>query len=85
MKKKAPLTPPDMIRCQVEFHTGSFMSLGKPKPVRCGHKAKWVATEQKPGADGRRGSMSVCHGCKKVYLSDFQKKNPLTFKRITDE
>lgn len=59
-----PLEAPDLKRCQTIRRSGSFLSMGGiPKETRCREKAVWIATEAKPGKDGRRGSMSVCDGC----------------------
>jgi hypothetical protein len=70
-----PLTPPDLKRCQAEKPGNGPFSMGGPigNPlngyrVRCDSKPKFIATENKPGDDGRVGSMSLCGSCKDVML-----------------
>jgi len=67
------LIPADRKQCQAEKPNGhSFMTLGGvPGHVRCKNKPVVIAKEIKPGADGQRGSMSLCEDCKKVFLSKF--------------
>ena len=62
MKK---LTPPDRKQCQAERRTATFLSLGGDcmKLIRCKNKPIVIAKENKPGADGQRGSMSLCRSC----------------------
>jgi hypothetical protein len=69
-KELAALIPPDLKRCQAEKPNGhSFMTLGGvPGRERCTDKPTVVVTEVAPGADGRRGSMSLCHHCWAVAL-----------------
>jgi hypothetical protein len=80
-----PLEPVDLKRCQAEKPSGNtFMTLGGRvgDMVRCDNKPRVVATESKPGEDGRVGSMSLCDGCHAV----FRKQMPpdfATFKSIT--
>ncbi len=64
-KDLKPLIPPDLERCQAEVPNGhSFMTLGgRPGRVRCSSKPTVIITEVQPGADGRCGSMSLCHPC----------------------
>ncbi len=59
------LTPPDPKQCQAEKPNGhSFMTLGgRPGRERCTSKPVVIAKENKPGSDGKRGSMSLCSGC----------------------
>ena len=78
----AKLIPPDLSRCQCEITEGySFMTLGKPQPVRCKAKPKWIAIEKKPGLDGKRGSMSLCEACKETC----EKQCPnIEFQRICE-
>jgi len=59
------LTPPDPACCQAE-KGGAFM-LG-PGLMRCSAKPTVIATEKKPGADGVRGSMSLCTECQGVLV-----------------
>lgn len=66
------LIPPDPLRCQAEQR--SFMTLG-PGYHRCGNKPTVIATEVKPGADGRRGSMSLCDSCR----VEFERRMPKGF------
>ena len=66
--KKVKLTPPDKKRCQAEKPNGyTFMTLGGvPGLERCKNKPDFICTENKPGEDGQRGSMSLCIGCASV-------------------
>lgn len=80
----ADLIPPDRNQCQVEITPAhSFMTFGPPpKPARCTNKAAVIATEKKPGKDGRCGAMSLCAECFKT----FQEQMPAdyaTFEVIT--
>lgn len=61
------LIPPDLDRCQAEKLDGSFMTLGPRSMVRCKNKPTYIATENKPGPDGKRGSMSLCGHCSKMF------------------
>jgi hypothetical protein len=62
--------PVDYSQCQTEKPNGnSFMTLGgRPGLVRCTNKPTVVAVENKPGADGCIGSMSLCDSCKDVLI-----------------
>ena len=51
------------------------------KVERCPEKATWVATENKPGADGRLGAMSMCDTHKSRY-EEKMGKEASTFSRI---
>lgn len=65
-KKLAPLEPPDLQRCQAEKPNGTnFMTMGGAigRLERCTRDAQVIVKERKPGKDGRKGSMSLCHGC----------------------
>ncbi len=68
--KKKPLTPSDKKRCQALVPNGeSFMTLGgRPGRVRCSSVPAVIAKENEPGSDGRKGSMSLCESCSKVFL-----------------
>lgn len=57
-----PLVPPDLVQCQAEYTDWSFMTLGPRQYFRCKNKPAFVVTENKPGEDGRIGSMSLCEG-----------------------
>lgn len=61
----APLTPPDPLRCQAEITTYRPFIMGGNvhQTARCDNRAAYIATERKPGADGRIGAMSVCVRC----------------------
>jgi len=69
MKKKQKLIPADRKRCQAEKPNGAtFMSLGcVPKLIRCENKPLWLLKENKPGADGLTGSMTLCDDCLKKF------------------
>lgn len=59
------LEPVDINQCQAEQQTGSFMSLGVPKMVRCKNKPMYIATECNPDDNGQIGMMSLCESCAK--------------------
>ena len=68
MAKKKPepeLEPPDLEQCQCLKPNGhSFMTFGgKPGRVRCEEEPTVIVHELIPGADGLKGSMSLCGGC----------------------
>lgn len=62
------LIPPDYERCQAEFLSGSFMTLGPRSWVRCDKVPVFLAVELVAGKDGQRGSMTLCLDCAKVML-----------------
>lgn len=69
--KLKPLTPPDKVRCQAEVPNGdSFMTLGGHLGgrARCSNVPTLIAKENRPGKDGRKGSMSLCEHCAKVFV-----------------
>ena len=70
---KVTLIPVDLVQCQAEKQHGTFMSFGPVKFVRCKRKAVFVATENKPAADGAIGSMSLCEECAEVAKAQFGK------------
>lgn len=54
----------DLKQCQAEISTATFMSLGgQHKFIRCTKIPTVIATERKPGRDGKKGSMSLCNSC----------------------
>ena len=65
-KATTQLIPPDHERCQAEKPNGhGSMTLGgSPGRVRCDAKPTVIAVERTAGADGQRGSMSLCDGCR---------------------
>ena len=67
MKK---LIPPDIERCQAEHRTATFLSLGGDctKTIRCKRRPTVIAKENKPGAEGRRGSMNLCRACRIILV-----------------
>lgn len=68
MKQKSKsLIPPDLLRCQVEIETGSFMTLGPRSMERCKSMPSVVVTELTQGADGQYGAMSMCLSCFDVF------------------
>jgi hypothetical protein len=83
MKK---LTPPDLERCQAEKSNGvNFMTCGgRHEMIRCENKPTCVAKENKPGKDGRRGSMSLCDPCAKVFVKQMG-KSYATLKPINEK
>lgn len=68
-KEKKPLISPDLERCQAEKPNGhSFMTLGgSPGLERCTNKPVGIVTENKPDADGKKGSMALCGDCFLVF------------------
>jgi hypothetical protein len=81
--KEPDLIPPDPERCQGEVKNGRgpFLMSGFYTTVRCSGKPTVIATETKPGFDGRIGSMSLCADCKKRLIAGFGRKHA-TFKKI---
>lgn len=62
--KKVKLTPPDPKQCQGERRVGAFAMGGRiGELIRCTNKPTVIATERKAGADGLKGSMSLCDSC----------------------
>lgn len=58
----AKINPPDYDKP----NGNSFMTLGgRPGLERCSNKAKLIVSEDEPGDDGQRGSMSMCDSCYK--------------------
>lgn len=66
---KTKLIPPDRKQCQAEIREGTFMSLGGSphRLTRCKAKPTMIITENQPGRDGQRGSMSLCPSCWVVF------------------
>ncbi len=64
-RMREELEPADPQRCQALKHNGyNFMTLGgRPGMVRCKTPPVVIAVEAEEGADGQRGSMSVCAAC----------------------
>ena len=64
------LIPADLERCQAITPNGNtFMTLGgRPGLERCTNKPYVVAKENRPGKDGKRGSMSLCSDCLGVFV-----------------
>lgn len=70
------LTPPDKERCQADVPgAGPFTvggKIGNPRNgyrVRCENQPAVIVSERAPGADGLRGSMSLCAKCLKELIS----------------
>ena len=84
MSKRVPLVPPDTQQCQAEYLAGNFMTLGPRSMTRCTRKPLWIAKENKPGLDGRRGSMSLCGECAEA-LEFIKGKKFATLKEIGNE
>lgn len=78
---KKPLTPPDLSQCQAEI--GGAFTLG-PGKMRCTRPPQVLVTEKKPGADGQRGSMSLCSECLGVFNKQGLGKT-VTVERIAKE
>ena len=68
------LVPPDKEQCQSERREGTFMTLGgsTERMTRCTKRPLWIVTEDKPGRDGKRGSMSLCGACYAIFLDFFR-------------
>ena len=80
--KKVKLTPPDPKQCQTYSQVGAFTMGGRiGELTRCTNKPVVIATENKPGADGQIGSMSLCekHRLKSMEVLG---KDFATFKEI---
>lgn len=71
-KKLEPLTPPDLTRCQAMITTHRpFILGGNPrKTERCDNVPTVIVTENKPGKDGSKGSMSLCESCLDVISEE---------------
>lgn len=80
-EKLKPLVPPDLKQCQAERLEGNFMTFGPRSMIRCVRKPLWIAKENKPGSDGRRGSMSLCGECAEA-LEFIKGKEFATLKEI---
>lgn len=67
MIKQVKMLPVDPEQCQAMKPNGNTFATfgGKPGLVRCKNKPAWIATE-KVAQENERGSMSLCHDCKKV-------------------
>lgn len=68
------LTPPDLSQCQAEVPNNySFMTLGGQPGTRsrCVNMPVVIATEKRPGSDGKRGSMSLCERCWGVFKNTY--------------
>lgn len=72
MSDPKPLIPADPQRCQAEqkIYQPFVMGGSVRRTERCTALPVFIAVELKPGADGRRGSMSLCLKCAKVMLDD---------------
>lgn len=59
------LSPPDPRQCQALKPNGeNFMTFGGGhKMLQCKERPVWLATENHPGKDGMRGSMTLCDTC----------------------
>lgn len=76
------MIPADKKQCQAEIRQshGPFR-LGPKEPARrCENTPKFIAREINKGIDGKRGSMSLCVSCKKVF--DKQMPGYAIFKEI---
>jgi len=54
----------DAGQCQSEIRSGSFMTLGPRKFVRCGEVPVWICVNVEEGEFC--GAMSLCDNCKRV-------------------
>lgn len=68
------LTPPDKKQCQAERSNGfnAFSLGGSLEYIRCTNTPSTIATEVLPGADGKKGKMSLCNSC----LKELVKRKP---------
>ena len=70
--KRVKLTPVDKKQCQANIQINNFMSMGGfIRQERCKNLPLYIAKENKPGEDGRRGSMSLCDSCVDNLLRQF--------------
>lgn len=71
------MTPADKKRCQAEITPAynAFTIGDVRKAVRCENKPVVIITEKEPGADGQKGSMSLCKEC----LKEAEKQLPELF------
>ena len=72
-EEEEDIEPPDLERCQANIQNGSFMSFGKPTVARCKAPPTWIAKENEPRDDGKKGSMSLCAECAQTFLRRFGK------------
>ena len=68
MNTDPELEPPDFERCQAEWKSGSFMTLGPRSMVRCDAAPIWIAVEIIAGKDDKHGAMSLCLSCSEKML-----------------
>lgn len=86
--KAVKLIPPDKKRCQAMKKEGChpdaehFMVHGPGRFVRCTKAPTVIAYENKPAADGLKGSMSLCDECLELYLKAFPPGHS-TIKKLT--
>jgi len=82
----ANLEPVDKERCQAEKSNGeNFMTLGGGhKMIRCDNKPIVIATEAKPGVDGKKGAMSLCAGCLTHFVIQAPTKGFAVFSNVDD-
>ena len=75
---------PDKKQCQAEKPTIDSMTFGGTIPSfeRCKNIPTYIATEKKPPKGYKTcGSMSLCDGCKEIFLKQYGKSYAI-FKRI---
>jgi len=64
MRNSEELLPIDPTRCQAQVKSGSLMTFGPVKLIRCFKPPTWVAVDVRDGEF--YGAMSLCDDCKKV-------------------
>ena len=76
------IEPIDIVECQAEQRTGSFMTLGPRPVVRCKNPPVYIAIEKKPGKDGLTGGTSLCRACSTVMRERMGKDYANIFKFV---
>ncbi len=64
-----PLVPVDLARCQTDIKRGNPFRIGDPiRWERCPNPPAYVTHEKEPDEFGRKGGMSLCESCHRVFL-----------------
>lgn len=75
------MIPVDRNQCQGEkIVNNAFTIGGVPTYIRCPNKPICIVTENKPGADGQIGSMSLCEHCLEIA----EKQLPKDYFKISE-
>jgi hypothetical protein len=66
------LIPPDKKQCQTVKTLRNPWALGiEEREERCANKPSVIIKEKKAGADGKKGSMSLCKDCLRLAKKQF--------------